>query len=144
MKRLIVCLTLMNLCAWAMAQGHRRNFVAFETQAPMVHDPVMAWEDSTYYMYCTGMGIQQMTSKDMKTWTVKPEPLMTVIPQWTRDSVPGFTPCVGAGHHALARPLVAGLQLFDVWQERLCHRTAEHALAGSSHLERRGVHRGFP
>ena len=96
MKRLIVCLTLMNLCAWAMAQGHRRNFVAFETQAPMVHDPVMAWEDSTYYMYCTGMGIQQMTSKDMKTWTVKPEPLMTVIPQWTRDSVPGFT------HHVWA------------------------------------------
>ena len=96
MKRLIVCLTLMNLCAWAMAQGHRRNFVAFETQAPMVHDPVMAWEDSTYYMYCTGMGIQQMTSKDLKTWTVKPEPLMTVIPQWTRDSVPGFT------HHVWA------------------------------------------
>ena len=141
MKRLIVCLTLMNLCAWAMAQGHRRNFVAFETQAPMVHDPVMAWEDSTYYMYCTGMGIQQMTSKDDGQAGTADDCHPSVdarLGAWL------YTPCVGAGHHALARPLVAGLQLFDVWQERLCHRTAEHALAGSSHLERRGVHRGFP
>ena len=90
MKRLIVCLTLVSLCVVLTAQRQRRPFAAFKTQTPMVHDPVMAWEDSTYYIYSTGMGIQQMTSKDLKTWTVKPEPLMTVIPQWTRDSVPGF------------------------------------------------------
>ena len=62
----------------------------------MVHDPVMAYEDSTYYIYATGIGIQQMTSKDRQTWTVKPEPVMTVIPQWARDSVPGFTAHVWA------------------------------------------------
>ena len=62
----------------------------------MVHDPVMVCEDSTYYIFATGMGIQQMTSKDRKTWTVKPQPVMTVIPQWTRDSVPGFTSHVWA------------------------------------------------
>ena len=90
MKRFIVCLTLVSLCVVLTAQRQRRPFAAFKTQTPMVHDPVMAWEDSTYYIYSTGMGIQQMTSKDLKTWTVKPEPLMTVIPQWTRDSVPGF------------------------------------------------------
>lgn len=90
MKRLIVCLTLVSLCVVLTAQRQRRPFAAFKTQTPMVHDPVMAWEDSTYYIYSTGMGIQQMTSKDLKTWTVKPEPLMTVIPQWTRDSVLGF------------------------------------------------------
>lgn len=56
----------------------------------MVHDPVMAYEDSTYYLFCTGIGIQQMTSKDCKTWEVLPQPVMTVIPQWTQDSVPGF------------------------------------------------------
>lgn len=37
------------------------------------------------------MGIQQMTSKDRKTWTVSPQPVMTVIPKWTTDSVPGFS-----------------------------------------------------
>lgn len=62
----------------------------FETTSPMVHDPVMAVEDSLYHIYCTGVGIQTMTSRDMKTWTVKPRPVMSVIPQWTRDSVPGF------------------------------------------------------
>ena len=56
----------------------------------MAHDPVMAKEGDTYYVYATGMGIQQMTSKDRKTWTVLPQPLMTVIPGWTTDSVPGF------------------------------------------------------
>lgn len=56
----------------------------------MVHDPVMAYEDSTYYLFATGMGIQQMTSHDRRTWTVSRTPVMTVIPQWTHDSVPGF------------------------------------------------------
>ena len=100
MKRLIVCLTLVSLCVVLTAQRQRRPFAAFETQAPMVHDPVMAWEDSTYYIYSTGMGIQQMTSKDLKTWTVLPEPVMTVIPEWTRDSVPGFT------HHVWAPDVI--------------------------------------
>lgn len=60
-------------------------------QSPMVHDPVMAYEDGTYYLFATGHGIQQMTSRDCKTWTVSSQPVMTVIPQWTRDYVPGFT-----------------------------------------------------
>ena len=56
----------------------------------MVHDPVMAKEDSTYYLFCTGMGIQRMVSNDRQTWTVDRNPVMSVIPKWTRDSVPGF------------------------------------------------------
>ena len=76
----------------ANAQGPRRVFQreAFQTDSPMVHDPVMAKEGDTYYIYATGMGIQQITSKDRKTWTVLPQPVMTVIPGWTTDSVPGF------------------------------------------------------
>lgn len=66
----------------------------------MVHDPVMAYEDSTYYIYATGLGIQQMTSKDRKTWKVLPQPVMTVMPQWTGDSVPGFT------HHVWAPDII--------------------------------------
>jgi len=81
-------------------QGWQRQRQAFETDKPMVHDPVMAYEDGTYYMYSTGMGIQQMTSRDLKTWTVKSEPLMTVMPRWTRDSVPGFS------HHVWAPDVI--------------------------------------
>ena len=75
------------------AQSPRPRFPkkTFQTETPMLHDPVMAYEDSTYHIYATGLGIQHMTSKDGKTWTVLPEPVMTVMPQWTQDSVPGFT-----------------------------------------------------
>ena len=41
-------------------------------QKPLVHDPVMAYEDGTYYLYFTGQDISQMTSKDLKNWTVNP------------------------------------------------------------------------
>ena len=75
----------------AVGQQHRHfQKEPFVTDTPMVHDPVMAFEDSTYYIFATGMGIQQMTSADRKNWTVLSEPAMSVIPQWTRDSVPGF------------------------------------------------------
>ena len=93
MRKTFLTMTLVSVCGMAMAQGERRPrfpHEAFQTDTPMVHDPVMAYEDSTYYIFATGVGIQQMTSKDRKTWTVKPEPLMTVIPKWTHDSVPGF------------------------------------------------------
>ena len=80
------------------AGQQRRHFPIepFETDTPMVHDPVMAFEDSTWHIFATGMGIQQMSSKDRKTWTVYPQPVMSVIPQWAHDSVPGFTHQVSA------------------------------------------------
>jgi arabinan endo-1,5-alpha-L-arabinosidase len=92
MKKILVTLALSALCMATSAQGPHRGFQreAFTTETPMVHDPVMAKDGDTYYIYATGMGIQQMISKDRKTWTVLPQPVMTVIPGWTADSVPGF------------------------------------------------------
>lgn len=101
-NRLYVAIALIAICQIAVAQGPRRNFrrEAFTTETPMAHDPVMAKEGDTYYIYATGMGIQQMTSKDRKTWTVLPQPVMTVIPGWTTDSVPGF------GNHVWAPDVI--------------------------------------
>ncbi len=64
----------------------------FVTDEPWTHDPVVAYEDGTYYLYCTGTGIGQMTSKDLKQWTVMPRGVLATedIPAWTHDSVPGF------------------------------------------------------
>ena len=67
----------------------------------MVHDPVMAYEDSTYYVFSTGIGVQMMTSTDLQTWTVYRRPALQpidgqdiqqrrLLPAWTTDSVPGF------------------------------------------------------
>ena len=70
------------------------------TETPMVHDPVMAQEDGTWHLFTTGMGIHQLTSKDRKLWKPLPQPVMTVMPQWTRDSVPGFE------HHVWAPDII--------------------------------------
>lgn len=70
-------------------QHHRR--MAFATDTVMVHDPVMAFEQGTYYLLSTGVGLQWATSKDRKTWIVQPSPFIEHIPAWTRDSVPGFS-----------------------------------------------------
>lgn len=84
------------------ATAQRRHFPAepFITDTPMVHDPVMVFEDSTWHIFATGMGIQHMTSTDRTNWKVLPQPVMSVIPQWTHDSVPGFT------HHVWAPDVI--------------------------------------
>ncbi len=58
---------------------------------PFVHDPVMAYEDGTYYLYCTGEDISQMTSQDLSTWNIARDGVLKgKLPAWTRDSVPGL------------------------------------------------------
>lgn len=60
-------------------------------QNPAVHDPVMAYEDGTYYLYYTGTDIPVMTSTDLKNWNVSADGVLdNKIPAWVRDSVPGF------------------------------------------------------
>lgn len=102
MKKPIISSMLLALSVTLTMQGqqHPRRALPFTTDTPMVHDPVMAAENGTYYLFATGMGIQQMTSPDRKTWTVKPEPVMSVIPKWTHDSVPGFR------HHVWAPDII--------------------------------------
>lgn len=97
-KKVLPAVAIVTLCLTSTAQERRRGFPRepFQTDSPMVHDPVMAKDGEMYYLFATGMGIQQMTSKDRKTWTVQPQPVMTVMPGWTTDSVPGFSSHVWA------------------------------------------------
>lgn len=93
MKKLLCCGLLALLCTAQADAQQRREWPRkpFNTDTLMVHDPVMAFEDGTYYLYSTGMGIGTATSKDLKTWTVYPEGVLKdQIPTWTQDSVPGF------------------------------------------------------
>lgn len=87
---LSVTMMISNVALAQEQNGEERKIREFVTSNPMVHDPVMAREDGVYHIFATGMGIQRMTSKDRKNWQVKAMPVMTVIPKWTRDSVPGF------------------------------------------------------
>ena len=93
MKKLMILLNLLLMLTTTMQaqqQRQRMRGESFQTETPMAHDPVMAKEGDTYYLYATGVGIQRMTSRDRRTWTVTRQPVMTVIPGWTTDSVPGF------------------------------------------------------
>ncbi len=61
----------------------------FDAENPLVHDPVLARCDSTFYLFATGYLIDRLASRDLKTWTVLP-PVMDATPQWAMDSVPGY------------------------------------------------------
>ena len=70
--------------------GQVKPSAAFDTDTIFVHDPVMACEDGIYYLFSTGTNLGRAISKDLKTWTVYRDGLLSSIPAWTHDSVPGF------------------------------------------------------
>lgn len=60
-----------------------------QTDKPITHDPVVAKQGDTYYLFCTGPGITSFTSKDLKTWT-KQDPVFAESPAWATSVAPGF------------------------------------------------------
>ena len=54
-----------------------------------VHDPVMIKQDSTYYLFCTGMGISCFSSTDRINWK-REAPVFNTPPEWAVKDVPGF------------------------------------------------------
>jgi arabinan endo-1,5-alpha-L-arabinosidase len=61
----------------------------FNTTRPMVHDPVLAREDSTYYVFSTGWGISCISSTDLQTWHVQ-SPVFAKPPQWAVKLIKGY------------------------------------------------------
>ena len=54
-----------------------------------VHDPVMAKEGNSYYLFSTGPGITFYSSRDMKSW--KPEGrIFAGQPTWAKQAAPSF------------------------------------------------------
>ena len=87
---IIVYLMLCSITVTAQDSQKKQLVTPFVTDTLMAHDPVMAYEDGTYYLFATGMGIMRATSTDRKTWTVHKQGVLEQIPTWTHDSVPGF------------------------------------------------------
>lgn len=54
-----------------------------------VHDPVMIRQNNTYYLFCTGMGINVFSSSDMKSWQ-REKPVFDAAPSWAVEAIPGF------------------------------------------------------
>jgi len=57
--------------------------------SPPVHDPVIIRQGSTYYVFCTGNGINMWSSKDMINWKHE-KPVFETAPKWAVEAVPGF------------------------------------------------------
>jgi hypothetical protein len=78
-----------------------------DTQQPLrtnisVHDPVMFQQDSLYYIFCTGNGIANWSSKDMINWKME-KPVFATVPQWAKNSIKGFRDnslWYGVGHNS--------------------------------------------
>jgi arabinan endo-1,5-alpha-L-arabinosidase len=78
-------LTSLLLLICGYTQGQRP-----QPEAPYgIHDPVMIKQDSTYYLFCTGMGISCYSSTDMNHWT-KEAPVFKEPPAWAVKAVPGY------------------------------------------------------
>ena len=59
------------------------------TNSPIVHDPVMAKQGDTYYLFATGERVSVMSSKDLKTWKFE-KPVFTEAPQWAVETIKGY------------------------------------------------------
>ena len=60
-----------------------------QTNRPITHDPVVAKQGDTFYLFCTGPGITSFTSKDLKTWK-KADPVFAESPAWAKEVAPSF------------------------------------------------------
>ena len=59
------------------------------TSKVMTHDPVLAKQGDTYYLFATGQGISVMSSKDRKNWKFG-KPVFDKAPQWAVEAIKGY------------------------------------------------------
>ncbi|MES2279015.1 MAG: family 43 glycosylhydrolase [Bacteroidota bacterium] len=81
MKKHILAIVALLVCINVHAQQLVKNI--------SVHDPVMIRQDSTYYIFCTGRGINIWSSIDMVNWKHEPQ-VFDTAPEWVNAVVPGF------------------------------------------------------
>lgn len=63
--------------------------IVLPTDSTMVHDPVMIQQDSVYYLFATGWGIDCWSSTNLKTWK-REKVVFASAPQWAVDAIPEF------------------------------------------------------
>ncbi len=79
MKNIKYCLFLVLLAGFGL----------IEAQEIRVHDPVVAKQGDTFYLFNTGRGITVHSSEDLKSWTREPA-IFKEKPEWTDSVVADF------------------------------------------------------
>ncbi|MFT3737742.1 MAG: family 43 glycosylhydrolase [Breznakibacter sp.] len=78
-----------------IAQSHdprfqnRRYGTVTHIDTTIVHDPVLIRQDSVYYLFATGWGIDVFSSDDMTMWR-REKSVFPQAPQWAMDTIPNF------------------------------------------------------
>ena len=92
MGRLLVHLSVVLVLSAITVTG-TSVFAADQSAEPVkqvdVHDPAMARDGDTYYLFSSGPGITFYSSKDMKTWTLEGR-VFPDEPSWARRVAPLF------------------------------------------------------
>ncbi len=108
-SKLIIAGACIAMCAYAQeGPRHRERPTDLTYEQMVVHDPVMAYEDSVYYLYTTGYGVGCFSSKDLKNWHVE-KPCMEALPDWLKEIQP-FAPHTEVGTGVVALTLFPGIQ----------------------------------
>lgn len=67
----------------------RRREFHFDNLNPDVHDPVIAFQDSVFYIFSTGFNVSIMSSNDLVNW--QPErPALAETPLWAQNLIQGY------------------------------------------------------
>ncbi len=65
------------------------GFLVMNAQEIRVHDPVVAEQDGTFYLFNTGRGISVYSSTNLENWK-REEPVFSEKPDWTDEVVSDF------------------------------------------------------
>jgi arabinan endo-1,5-alpha-L-arabinosidase len=86
--RLLLVISLLQLHPQLWSQRLEPGAIR-DTRNTLVHDPVILKQDSVFYIFATGNGIDVWSSTDLQTWK-KGNPVFSNPPQWAVKAVPGF------------------------------------------------------
>lgn len=89
MKHITSFLFLLAVAGALQASPPRKPSSVIPTRKVMTHDPVLAKQGNTYYLFATGQGISVMSSKDLKNWKFE-KPVFEEAPQWAVETVKGY------------------------------------------------------
>ena len=74
---------------WALGWILFAGLAAAEARQVSIHDPVMARQGDTYYLFSTGPGITFYSSKDLKNWRLRGR-VFPGNPAWAKQVAPSF------------------------------------------------------
>lgn len=77
-------------CASGQSPEQQQGAPAAAAEMARVHDPAIAKEAGTYYVYSTGRGISVITSRDLHSWR-RSGPVFEQPVPWSASAIPGST-----------------------------------------------------